>query len=659
MDKLVDAALREQIAFRAAITENALDCVITIDQNGEILDFNPAAEKTFGFNCDEVIGQQLSTTIIPERFREAHDNGMRRYLETGEAKVLGRRIEIVGLRADGTEIPVELAVTPVMVNGLKYFTAYLRDISKRVEAENELRKAKEQAETANAAKSQFLATMSHEIRTPLNGVIGSLGLLKETDHNPEQAAYMELALNSAEMLATLIDDILDISKIEAGELELEHVEFSPAEVVQNVVDLLEPVAGKKNLQLEYDIEPTTPAFAKTDFARVRQILLNLVTNAVKFTQSGSVYVNVRSERFSWSERPFVRFEVKDTGIGIAKDKQDLLFQDFKQIDSSYTRQFGGTGLGLSICKKLVELLDGHIGFDSEPKKGSTFWFDIPITEVEKENDPSEPRVVKQELEHLHNARILLVEDSPTNAIVAKAWLRKKGATVEHVSTGLEAVHSVQNRDYDLILMDLSMPEMDGLEATRHIRDHQEGRLHTPIVAMTANAIEGDRQKCLDAGMDDYVSKPINMKKFMRVLSIWLSPENSETHAQSKSSSSDLSIFDPKYIENNWCGILEEARLEVLEEFCDESRRRLEAIRLHQGNEDADALRREAHALKGCSANVGAQLLSASAQSIEQSCADGRFVSEESIDELAALYELTLRKLDADCGLSQKKQLKIA
>ncbi|HEU4866149.1 MAG TPA: ATP-binding protein [Actinomycetota bacterium] len=390
-----------------------------------------------------------------------------------------------------------------------------------VKANEELATARDAAMESSRLKSEFLATMSHEIRTPMNGVIGLTQLLMQTQLDQRQREYAEGVKGAGEALLSIINDILDFSKMEADRVEIEVLDFDLHTLVKETGWLLAETARAKGLEFTTVIADQTPRFVRGDPARVRQVLLNLLSNAVKFTERGRVMLQVEPAGDS-GETVFVRFAVTDTGIGIAAADRDKLFEPFSQADSSTTRRFGGTGLGLAISRQLVALMDGDIGLESESGKGSTFWFCLPLTTSSRLPlaEPAAYGSSRSGPAEAPRGRVLVVEDNKLNQLVAVATIEQLGFSADLAANGLEALEALGHAEYTAILMDCQMPEMDGYATTRHIRREEGPARHTPVIAMTAAAMEGDRDRCIQAGMDDYITKPIRPEEVEAALVRW-------------------------------------------------------------------------------------------------------------------------------------------
>jgi PAS domain S-box-containing protein len=508
-------------ARAALIVDGAMDAVVTVDEHGVVTGWNAQAEAVFGYTRAQAMGQRMAGLIIPERFRAAHDTGIRRFLQAGGGGCPQRRTELVAMRSDGREIPVELSVMSGRLGGQVFVSAFIRDITERRRVSEELRRAKEAAEDAARVKSEFLANMSHEIRTPMTAVLGFTELLADEAYAADPAQRAEAVgtiRRNGEQLLGIINDVLDLSRIDAGKLCVEHVPTDAREVVADVLRLMGVRATAKGLRVESEVMPGVPRAVLSDPVRVHQVLLNLVSNAVKFTDRGSVRVRVEG-RAGDDGRAELAFVVEDTGIGIAPEHLPFIFDAFWQEDGSMTRRFGGTGLGLRISRSLAQLLGGEIDVVSTPGKGSTFTlrFTAPLppeTPARRGLPPAGPELC------LAGVRILLAEDGPDNQRLLAHHLRRAGADVtlaEHGAAALELVCPpgacpVRAPAFDLVVMDMQMPVMDGYAAVRALR---ERGVTLPILALTAHALSSDRERCLAIGCDAFATKPIDRGALLR------------------------------------------------------------------------------------------------------------------------------------------------
>jgi PAS domain S-box-containing protein len=520
---------RAEAKFQGLL-ESAPDAIVVVGPDGLIRIVNRQTELLFGYSREELLGQPVER-LIPDRFAGHHPDLRAGFLANASARAMGANLELAARRKDGSEFPVDISLAPLQTEEGVLVSAAVRDVTERkrgqaalLEREAELALARDQALEASRLKSDFLANMSHEIRTPMNAVIGLTGLLLDSKLDTEQREYAQAVRSAGESLLEIINDLLDFSKIEAGKLRLEMMDFELRPIVEEVIDLLGAAAHDKELSLTTYVHRDVPAFVRGDPGRLRQILTNLVGNAIKFTDQGEVTVRVMAAS---PNPPSLRFEVTDTGIGISPEGQRQLFQAFEQVDSSASRRHGGTGLGLAISKQLAEMMGGGIGLESALGAGSTFWFSVPLVAADLPRPPADCRQDPVELRSHHGARLLVAEDNAVNQLVAVRMLEKLGYRADVAANGSEAVDALMRIDYAAVLMDCQMPEMDGFGATREIRRRQSPAHRTPIIAMTAAAAQEDRDRCFAADMDDYVSKPVRIEELGRVLDRWVPADHSE------------------------------------------------------------------------------------------------------------------------------------
>ncbi|MBF0443973.1 MAG: response regulator, partial [Magnetococcales bacterium] len=765
--KMTTDLLKSEAKVRS-ILENIVDGLITIDKVGSVLSLNPAAETIFGYQEDEVLGNNINM-LMPSPYHEEHDGYLYNYINTGQAKIIGKGREVVGKRKNGEHFPMDLSVSESQVEGSIIFTGIVRDITSRKEADQQLREAKKTADLANRSKSDFLANMSHEIRTPMNAIIGMSHLALRTDLNPKQEDYLNKIKSASYSLLGIINDILDFSKIEAGKLTMESIDFNLDSILDNLANLVGIKAEEKELELIFDRPDSVPNALIGDPTRLGQILINLTNNAVKFTDHGEI--NLRVELLQKQDDKIqLGFIIKDTGIGMTPQQCEKLFKSFSQADTSTTRKYGGTGLGLSISKQLVEMMDGQIRVDSEKDKGSVFTFDIWLYEQTKQkkaqsllssdlkgtrvlvvddNENScqvlseivnsfnfeaikahsgfeaikilENEISKQgecdiklifldwkmpELNGIETAQqirnmsdispmpkfvlvtaygheelksevtennfkkilykplnssqvldcimdifgidraiakvksrdvdaiigilgahVLLVEDNKINQQVATELLEANGLLVTVANNGIEAVKLVEENNFEIVLMDIQMPEMDGFTATGKIREIP-GCENLPILAMTAHAMEGDRQKSLNAGMDEHVTKPIDPDKLFEALVQWIPAKDrgvvvSESTTVENNSDSTLPDTLPgidltiglKHLSGNK-HLLEKLLREFYRDYFDI----INELRLSINN-DLQSAQRTAHTIKGIAGSIGATSLKDSAFNLELAIKD--------------------------------------
>ena len=511
--KKLDQRLRDQQFYTRSLIESNIDALMTTNPDGIITDVNRQMEALTGATRDELIGAPFKDFFTNPDRAEA---GIRMVLR--EKKLTD--YELTARARDGTTTVVSYNATTFYDRGrtLQGVFASARDVTERKRVEIELKQAKAAAESASRTKSDFLASMSHEIRTPMNAIMGIADLLAKTTLTAEQDKYVKIFQRAGDNLLNLINDILDLSKVEASQLELEQTGFSLTDLVEKIMEMTALRAHEKGLVLTYEIDAGVPTDLIGDPTRLQQVLLNLIGNAIKFTEAGEVSLRIALDKDAASP-DVLRFTTTDTGIGISKEKLGRIFERFTQADSSTTRRFGGSGLGLTISQSLVQLMGGHIWVDSVIDVGSRFSFSLPFERwSEKTRRSAEPVEIgaKQPLLAL---RILLAEDSPDNRIITLAYLEDTPYRLDVAENGAIACDMFQTRLYDVVLMDRQMPVMDGLAATRRIRAWEvaNGRAPTPIIALTASALKGDRERCLAAGCTAYLTKPIKQEVLLQAI----------------------------------------------------------------------------------------------------------------------------------------------
>lgn len=631
-NKIQRELVESQAKYRD-IFENSVEGIFQSTPDNKLLSANPAMARISGYDSPkemlEMVDNVETLYVYPEE--------RKKFIQLLEKNKTVKGFEVETIRKDGSIIWTSLSARAVMdQNGkLLYILGSSEDITKRKQAEEAITKASIIAKEANLAKSRFLATMSHEIRTPMNAVIGMTDMVLKTPLNKEQKEYLEVVYQSSEHLLALIDDILDISTIEAKKIDLEHRPFDLDKLIRDVVSMVSNKVDQQVVKLFYHIKDV-PVYLIGDAARLRQILVNLVNNAIKFTKKGTIRItatqnpDLKKSALDLHDPGKIKllFSVSDTGIGLPKDKFDQIFEEFTQLESSLSRTYGGTGLGLAICKKLVVLMDGKIWVESNISKGSTFFFTLSLNLAQKdqikaleyrESAKPYPRAnPADKIQHkpFKGYHILLAEDFEINQEVITPILEKHGFLVTIVVNGKEALHAIQKKSIDLILMDVQMPEMDGLEATLRIRSLEDPfKASIPIIALTAHALKGDRERFLEAGMDEYLSKPVHSKKLIQTISQLLNKQEKESALFKKASP------PKKMIDINYALTLVGNDTDLLLTSCNAIIKFLpqKLTKLNQAvlGKETQRITRLAHSIKTAAKSVGAKKVAEIALTIEE------------------------------------------
>lgn len=761
------------------LTNSLQEALIMLDDEGRIVRWNRAAENIFGYQYKEVYGLKLHDFLIPTELKKRAEESFQLFQSTGTGRYINKMTEVHARKKDGSNFIAEISISSISLMGKTHAIGIVRDITERRKAQKKLLDAMDAAQAANKAKSQFLANISHEIRTPMNGIIGFLDLLSKTSLNSQQLEYLREIQTSSEALLGLINDLLDFSKIEANKMELEHIEFNVIKLIEDEVSSFSLRAYAKGIELHAKIDDRIPLRVKGDPGKLKQIMENLIGNAVKFTHKGKVIVT--AEAYSTNKDHIdILFCIEDTGIGIKESEKGKLFDPFTQVDASTTRKFGGTGLGLSICEKLVEMMSGKITVQSEFGKGSAFSFAVCFKKVQEDNDQTEiikegelkglrvlvadPSSTNREIVRYYlegaggivyeaenagqslkllidtaqsgspvnvvllnkdfpdrkgidlaaeinsnyqlqsvainlftsyaepeeqnnqsaknisgwiykpvfrnelinsilislgksgrifdtdvdkpmdtgkqkdetvfddnikkNARFLLAEDNITNQRLVATILRNAGFSYDIAQNGREAIEAVDKKHYSLVFMDCQMPELDGYEATRQIRQKEAGKKHLAIVAMTANVMKSDIERCLNSGMDDYISKPFKANELLETAAKWLTKEFSEEEQLNGSqavvlpddNSSDGEAVDIRGILNQ---LSENQKIdlndiyEIYNDFVDMLPESLQKLQRAVDSVDFKKIILESHTIKGASATLRLKDVSEIAAELEK------------------------------------------
>jgi len=592
------------------ILQSITEGICVIDLNCEITFTNRAAKSLLGIHLNDLNGRNYEETLFNRPKNEIEFCPIRFALTDGETSHVNTE---TFFRADKSSFLVEYICVPLIEKDeIIGVVLTFEDITERREIEIALAEARDEALKNARIKSVFLANMSHEIRTPLHGIIGTTNLLAETDLDEKQKRYAGMLKTSADLLLDIINDILDFSKIEAGKLKLETIEFDLRQTLAEVLDVFRILAQRKNLRLFSEIDQKIPQNISGDSNQLKQVLNNLLSNAVKFTEKGEISLKISLKEKN-KKTATLLFEVTDTGIGFDQGVREQIFHPFTQADASTTRRFGGTGLGLAICREIVEKMNGKIGVESKSGKGSRFWFTAEFLNAENTQETKESLQIENG-EIYNDVKILIVEDNEINREVVAAMLKNIGIEAESAENGAKAVELCLKQDFDLVLMDCQMPEMDGLAAARAIRQSKEIGKQPKIIALTANSSFEERQKCFAAGMDDFLTKPLEKNKLIKTLNKFCFTENplENLDLPEKFSQHSLAEIIASETLKNFLEIEsngeENFTFEMISLFCSNAENGITGIQDALKSKNASFICRKAHQLKGSSANLGAMKL---------------------------------------------------
>jgi PAS domain S-box-containing protein len=621
---LVEDTLKRLNLWHELILDTAIEGVIGIDWQGSITFVNPAAAKMLERDAKELVGQPIQIITHPSNTGNEFDQTLSPIYSSLTDGLEYRVSSELFWRKDGSTFPVEYVCVPIkeddaVLGGVLTF----EDITERKDLEEAAAKARDAAIESARLKSEFLANVSHEIRTPMNGILGMTEILLDSDLTASQRRTAETISSSANALLEIVNDILDLSRIESGKLRFEPRDFKLRDVIQNVIDFFSESARAKSIELNFSVDENLSDEFHGDDGRLRQILINLIGNAIKFTDDGYVSLSITKENET-DKHATIHFTVSDTGPGIAEHEQQRLFQPFSQVNYKIARKHGGTGLGLAISKQTVELMGGQIGVVSEEGKGSTFWFTVNLEKQLERTSIDSQRQSQTELgnfvselpvssiEDFSQLKVLVAEDNPVNQQVALHFLQRLGIAAEVAANGFEVLNALSRAAYDMVLMDCQMPEVGGFEATQLIRESDGINKNITIIAMTANAMQGDRERCLAAGMNDYIAKPIVFDELRKTIAKYFS-DDSEIHVTLDQ------VMDTKVLDN--LHALEQNRLthiaaEVLETYLSHAPTCLRDLQTALEKGDAEAIANAAHSLKGSSSTLGMKQMTELCASLE-------------------------------------------